>query len=462
MFTADSHFWYLRTSKFIENVKDQKWSKTYQNPKPGVTIMWLSGISMDVYLNYYKAKHNFVPYMFSSDIFPKLDFAVKTPLVILCLLSVFLLYLLITKVVDEDTAFYSVVFLAFQPFFVGVSRYFHGDGTLTACMTTSVCFLFYYILKERKLLYLILCAVFGGLAFLSKMQAIYLIPYTYLILLINNYLEDKKPLDLIEETSLWTIIFVVTIFALFPALWVKPSQTLTDMYREATMATGNVIDTDYESLYTGQIIRIFNPVSIVFFLGGLIFFFANIKKQIKDKKLFFIYCFLYIFFYLIQMQIIDKKSSRYLLPLFPFVSIFCAYGFLNLIQRINNKVVKTLISFGIVIYLILNIASFAPHYTAMTEKDPWGSLSYEAANYLNNKKKAHLLSVLFIPKEQTFRPFFKGTTYGKGETPPQGITIDYVVVSKEKDLPMEYGYCVYEHSITFKQREFWRIYNCKK
>ena len=88
MFTADSHFWYTRTNNFIQNVKNHKWSETYQNPKPGVTIMWLSGISMDTYFNYYQSKHNFVPYIFSSDIFPRLDFLVKLPLIILCLLSV--------------------------------------------------------------------------------------------------------------------------------------------------------------------------------------------------------------------------------------------------------------------------------------------------------------------------------------------------------------------------------------
>ena len=462
MFTADSHFWYLRTQNFIESVKTHKWAETYQNPKPGVTIMWLSGISMDAYFNYYRSKHNFVPYIFSSDIFPRLDFIVKTPLVILCLLSVLGLYLLIRNVVDENTAFFSVVFLAFQPFYVGVSRFFHGDGTLTAFMTASVCLLFYYVFKGRKKLVLILCAVTGGLAFLTKMQAVYLIPYTYLILLVSTYAEKRKLVDLLKDGFLWTGIFVITIFVLFPALWVKPVVTLSDMYREATIATESGVETSYDSLYIGQLVRIFTPISILFFLAGLVFFFSKVKNQLKDKNLFSTYCFLFILFYLIQMQIIDKKSSRYLLPLFPFVSIFCAYGFLNTVQKINTKMVRIVLSFILVMYLILNIASYAPHYTAMTETAPWGSLSYEAANYLNQKKKAHLLNVLFTPKQQTFRPFFKGTTYGKGETLPERATIDYLVVSKEADIPKGYDQCKYEYSIVFKGREFWRIYSCDK
>jgi small-conductance mechanosensitive channel len=162
------------------------------------------------------------------------------------------------------------------------------------------------------------------------------------------------------------------------------------------------------------------------------------------------------------MQIVDKKSSRYLLPLFPFVSIFCAYGFLNLLNKVNNKIVRIGISLALVIYLVLNIASYAPHYTAMTEKDPWGSLSYEAAKYLNTKRRANLLNVLFTPKEQTFRPFFKGTTYGVGEILPEKISISYLVVAKESSIPKGYELCKYEHSIIFKGREFWRIYNCDK
>lgn len=460
MFTADSHFWYTRTQNFIESIKDHKWSETYQNPKPGVTIMWLSGISMNTYLNYYQSKHNFVPYIFSSDIFPRLDFIVKTPLVLLCLVAVLGLYLLIKNLVDEDTAFFSVVFLAFQPFYVGVSRFLHGDGTLTACMTISVCFLLYYILKDRRKIFLILCAVSGGLAFLSKMQAIYLIPYTILILSISTYVEKKRLINLVKEISIWLMVFISTIFILFPALWTNPVFTLTDMYKEATMVTGSNLDPNYESLYTSQLIKIFNPVSIFFFGIGLVFYILNIRKLIKDKSMFLTYCFLFILFYLIQMQIVDKKSSRYLLPLFPFMSIFCAYGFLKLVNKVNNKIVKTVTSYAVVIYLILNIISYAPHYTAMTENAPWGSLSYEAAKYLNGKRRAHLLNVLVTPKEQTFRPFFKGTTYGEGEILPEKVSISYLVVSKEADIPQGYEFCKFEHSVTFKNREFWRIYNC--
>jgi 4-amino-4-deoxy-L-arabinose transferase-like glycosyltransferase len=280
MFTADSHFWYTRTQNFIESVKTHNWTATYQNPKPGVTVMWLSGISMDAYFSYYQAKHNFVPYIFSSDIFPRLDFMVKAPLVILCLISVLGLYLLIKNIVDEDTAFYSLVFLTFQPFYVGVSRFLHGDGTLTACMTLSVCLLLYYVLKDKRKIFLILCAISGGLAFLSKMQAIYLIPYTCLILLINTYIEKKKLVDLVKKISIWIGIFIATVFILFPALWTNPVFTLTDMYEEATMVTGSNLDANYESLYTNQLVRIFTPLSILFFVIGLAFFFTKVKKQI--------------------------------------------------------------------------------------------------------------------------------------------------------------------------------------
>ena len=96
----------------------------------------------------------------------------------------------------------------------------------------------------------------------------------------------------------------------------------------------------------------------------------------------------------------------------------------------------------------------------MSEQAPWGSLYSEAAKYLNQKENAVNLNVVANPKEHTFRPFFKGTTYSKDETLPLRKTLDYVVAANDSYLPQKYNYCKYEHQITFKGRVFWKIYKC--
>src|SRR3989344_8280513 len=41
--------WHYRTEQFVNGLKYQQWEKTYQHYHPGVTVMWITGVSTEVF-----------------------------------------------------------------------------------------------------------------------------------------------------------------------------------------------------------------------------------------------------------------------------------------------------------------------------------------------------------------------------------------------------------------------------
>jgi 4-amino-4-deoxy-L-arabinose transferase-like glycosyltransferase len=465
MFNADQHFWFARTQGFTKAILSGNLKETYQNPKPGVTVMWLSGFTLESFLQLYELKYKFRPFIYTYDTYNYVDIAVKLPLVTLTFLSLFLMFKWLQKIFGREISIITLVLLGVQPYYIGISRYFHGDGTLTAFMLLSAFSVMTFV-KTKEAKYLVISAICTGFSFLTKMQGIYLFAYIPLSILIGSLINKNNFKRLIINFLLWVFIALLTIFISFPALWVAPVSTIKSMFTEAQVVTeeGRNGGDGSNLVYAKAIPKIFSPFNLVLFPIGLLFLGSNFIKKSDNDKIYYLMAVFFIIFYFVQMGLVFQKSERYLLPLFPFVSLIGAYGLTNLIKVFSlNNFKNNLIIFVLALTFVscFYTLTFAPHYTAMAEEAPWGSLYVEAANYLNKKENANNLHVVANPKEHTFRPFFKGKTYGKGETLNNNRQPDYVVAANINYLPVKYSYCKKEHEIVFKKKVFWEIYRCK-
>ncbi len=353
---------------------------------------------------------------------------------------------------DKKTITIALFFLTINPYFIGISRYFHGDGTLTVFMMMSaVALIGTNTLNKKKIA---VSGFFAGLAILTKLQAVYLIPFSILILLLEFASKNITLKEFISYSFIWIGVFMATFYLLFPALWVNPIEVLEKMYREAFLITTEGMNSKvYYNPYVKAIPKIFTLPSIITFFLGVIY---GIKR--KEKVL--LYSLIFIVFYVIQIQLVAQKSERYLLPLFPFIAIVCSYGTKLIEQKISKRNYLVIMSL-LVIYnggwLVWN----TPYYTAHAEMAPWGAVYVEAANYLNKKENSTELKVIAVEKPHTFRPFFKGKTYGKEEKLPNNWTPEYIITASPGYLPPEYSYCTLEKEIIFRRKVYWKIYTCK-
>lgn len=453
IFNADEHFWFLRTQNFISALQKGDWADTYQNPKPGVTVMFLSGISLETFLRVYEVVFKFRPQIYTYDTFALVSFVTKFPLVLLNIISVMGVAVIIRKIFNKQMSVLFLMLLVLQPYFIGISRYFHGDGTLTVFMTLSVFTLFYAIFLEKKP-FLILSAFFGGLAVLTKLQGVFLFPFVGLVLFVEFFYKKRLQREFVLQTALWFLVVVVTIFLLFPALWVNTTPTLKTIYEEAFVITSTGKNTKVD--FNPYLVSFPMIVTLPYIVLGIVGIFAFIKSRNK----YLLYSLFYVFFYTLQIQLVEQKSERYLLPLFPFLAFIGAYG----LDYLSTRFKKAHFQLILITTVVLNFSWLlwnTPYYTAHAELAPWGAVYYEAAKYLNNKPNAFDLKVVAVEKPHTFRPFFKGKTYGVNEVLPTGWTPEYLITAYSNQPPKKYNYCIKEKEIKFRFKIYWTIYACK-
>ena len=174
--------WSDRAIRFSDAVLARDWPETYHSYHPGVTTMWLSavglrlfawqrGLSSDQLLGVEPTKPG------------TLDDAVTAgvvPMALVIALCIALSYVLLRRIASQKVAFVGSCLLALDPFHITYSKVLHVDALLATFMFTSALFLFNYVRRARWR-ELVLSGVFGGLAFLTKIPSLFLIPYTALI-----------------------------------------------------------------------------------------------------------------------------------------------------------------------------------------------------------------------------------------------------------------------------------------
>ncbi len=472
MFSVDTPFWYQRTENFIKAIKAGDWASTFQNPKPGVTIMWLSGLGLEAFMTLYQNIFHFRPFIYTYDTYKYVDMSVTLPLIGITLISQLFFYRIVRDMFGKVYSLFALTLFVFEPLYIGISRIFHGDGALTAFMTMSGISLIYAVYRNYSLKLFAASGTLAALAMLSKSQAIFLILYAVLIIALEaliNFRQKELWRKLSKCLAVWAICYVVTFFVVFPAMWVKPADTVKAIANEMLyMGAGDRTDVPEEYIqdhyrYFKTIGKVFSPANILLFPIGLVLLIQQLIKggiyNTKDKLK--MYGLLFCVFYFLQMTLSIQKAERYLLPLYPFVGLISAQAIHFFWVKGRLYRLATIPVLAVVMYhLIIN----TPHYTAHAEYGrSWGALTGEAASYLNKKGGATELKVSVHPRKQMFRPFFKGKTYASDETLPNGWHTDYLVVDAMYEFPTKFlDICQREpeKEIVFNGKVYWTIHKC--
>ncbi|HXV96869.1 MAG TPA: glycosyltransferase family 39 protein, partial [Anaerolineae bacterium] len=245
----------------------------------------------------------------------------------------------------------------------------------------------------------------------------------------------------------WGLIALAVFILLWPAMWVDPAGTIGRMWAET-----------FGKVNEGHLVYFFGQPSLdpgpwfyfyvipfrltpIVFIGALlslallvpkIMAFADSEKLPLYASRFTLYfLWLFILSLLFFANLSPKKQDRYLLPLFPFLDLLAAVGWVglfNLAQYFMRP--KTSPSIYPLLpttyYLLLLLCHFIPTITyypyyltyfnplmggpvraAQTTLLGWGEGMEQAAAYLNTKPDAERLYVASTPS-QTLLPYFAG------------------------------------------------------
>ncbi len=380
-----------------------------------------------------------------------LDFivAVRLPMVFAAAFAITLIFFLLRRLLPEKTAFWAILLVAFDPFFLANSRVIHVDAPLTYFMFAAfLAFLVY--LKNGRWRYLLVSGILGGLAALSKTPAFILAP----ILAVGGGLFVWQQTDRTAALKRWALALVVwgaTLFVAFvlfwPSMWAKPFFAVTWILRNALGALNaphpssglfwGVLVTDRSPwYYTVAVPFLLMPLTTI----GLIFGGMAVlrrEKRFSSAASFALALAAFVLIFLVAVSVPARRLVRYTLPIFPALDVLAVLGLAWLAAKLRARRGDILLTAAIFIQ-IAQVLLFSPYFFDYTNPllgggrtAPkfvvlgWGEGLDRAAAYLNQKPNTTALTVAAWYSWQ-FAPYFRGHTVDLADNKP-AYTADYTV-----------------------------------
>jgi len=400
--------WLERSQAFVSALVKGNLDKLYQSYHPGVTTMALGGpairlldkLTLDGSPLRVLFSWAFPPYATPTG--ERVTAAVMGLAVGLAVIIVATTWVL-SKLGGWEVALAGGGLLTLAPYFLANSRVLHLDAMMSALMLLSALSLLAGLhVGQRR--YLILSGLAGGLALLTKSPAVFLFPYTGLVLL--TYLvirlrhewaghQEGRARWLLREVwrdvvrpGLWWALFVVLPFALWPPMWLEPLQVLRRIY--AQVEWSRTVPHPHQTLFAGrlyhgeQLTVLFYPTAMAFrstfvtltlglvALGGYTIWRRRARLPVPPVSFWLLVA--YAVFFVVQMSLSAKKIVRYVLPTQAATEILAAIGLVWLVSllqaavqekrpRVGRRLPAMLIGLAIGLQALVTLP-FAPDYGA--------------------------------------------------------------------------------------------------
>jgi 4-amino-4-deoxy-L-arabinose transferase-like glycosyltransferase len=351
------------------------------------------------------------------------------------------------------------LFIALDPFHIGLTRLLHLDGLLSNLMLLSLLALLHYM-QNRRFLSLGISGVIAGLSWLTKSPGFFLIPIAGILFLLETIREMRtESIPWLRSFWRWTIIGSVWVligafifFALWPSMWVDPigsfSRVLgmarsyaeeghaSPVFFNGQLFADGSIGPEYVHFYAYTFAWRATPVVIVGLFLALTAFILRrdlLVPGIENRT--FVGLILLISIFYIIMTLGSKKFDRYFLPAHGPLLLIAAAGwsalFRWLVERFQNRsaalrsewAVPALVLLPALIHSIGAIDT-APYYLSYYNpllggarvaprvmQIGWGEGLDQAARYLNQKPNLGNLHVSSWYALGSFSYFFKGHSH---------------------------------------------------
>lgn len=376
--TVDEPLWQGRGEQFVKALASGHFEKTLTAGQPGVTTTWLVGIARP--WNSLRAGQTAV--------------ALGSSLLILTATYA------LTRLWGFWWGITGGLLLALDPFLIAHSRVVHTDALFSLSALVSLLFLLLTFestsaasaLPKR---YLVLNAFFAGAAILSKTFGLFLIPVSLLVIIIKAYPHKPWLLTALETSILWLAVFTLTIFALWPALWVGPAEVVQFLTSRVALHSGDAAphagETTAEWWYYARdgLFRS-TPIALIALLPGM---WAALRNRDRlQRSCLALLTIGIVFAFLLSFS--TDKSDRYILLSLLTLDLFAVLG-LRQLQRIATHFfprARIAVAALAITVLLGEVFALHPYYLAYhnrlypveaRHKLGWGEGLEQAAAWIN-------------------------------------------------------------------------------
>ena len=400
---SDERKWMARSGNFYHALVRGDWPATFQKEHPGVTVTWAGTLGLlATYPGYaWEAEGTYTGERLEMETFlrdrgiSELDVLVagRRVMVLAGALALLAAYLMLARVLGLAPAFLGFLLIAFDPFHIALTRMLHVDGLETNLMFLVFAALLAYLFDGHRRRYMVVGGVAAGLAWLTKVPSLFMVPFVGLVLLVELALASwpQRRVDwvllrrFVVDGVLWGLAGMAVFFALWPAMWVDPIGVVVGMVQHAFLQASGHGNVTY---FAGELIGRFEAPGIVFYpitwlwrttpatLLGVIFalagWVAGARLGLTSAERRTVgYTALFAVAFAAFMDLGDKRFDRYLLPAYPPIALAAGVGWAAALRLLRGALPARWAAAAVGAIAALVVAaqawfslSLAPHYMA--------------------------------------------------------------------------------------------------
>ncbi len=459
---TDETKWAFRSANFSLALHRGEYDETFQRSHPGVTTMWAGWLGIKVAMPDYV--QNATTYVENTSYKTDLEqndaeiMEILVParyvVISISMLIVLICFLYIEQLFGFPVAALGTILLAFEPFFIGHTRILHVDGFLSVFMYLSL-IAFLAFLKNGRIVDLLVSSIAAGLTWLTKTPGFYLAAGIIAVAAVSwifRFAQNDSPgfwkslWNSGWPLMLWVGVGITTFILLWPAMWVRPAAIIRQLLLESLdYAVGGhsspvvfngviyrdgIVPRSIWQYYPVTYLWRVSPLAIVGLLFSMLaFFFKREPLKGRFNRVAFLGLIVFALGFMLFMSAGSKRSDRYVLPVFPALSIAAGMGWAALVMYLWDSsrqrfakaaaaVLFGLVIMGQMLLSALHLPYFLTYFNPLmggARKAPevlqigWGEGLDEAARYLNAVTGAEDLTVASW-YERVFSEFFVGRT----------------------------------------------------
>lgn len=386
--------WLHRSATFYDAVVRNRWSHTLVSTSPGIITSWVGALAIRVAAPDYRVTSETMVTSYTA--FEKKLAKVVSwkPIYILALARAimisFLIILLLICYFYAQRLFgllpslVGFLIIALDPFLIALTRMNHLDAPQAVFMVLSLLSFLSYLYRGRGWFDLIVSGAGGGLAFLSKLPGILIMPMIGL-LSIGDYIRTKssgepgaiKPIrKMLQSLLVWGLVFILAYVAFWPAMWVQPLKTTLTIFEQTYSYSSTIVQEDLSNLemeinpyaipdrslnhylrYPESYLWRTTPVVLV---GLLLLFYAYITKKdlFNDETVrrSILGILLFVVVYTVGMTLPAKSSEKYYAPVHIVMCLLAGlgwYSFSSMLSVRFNRIRKEYVQAAILIVVLL-------------------------------------------------------------------------------------------------------------
>jgi 4-amino-4-deoxy-L-arabinose transferase-like glycosyltransferase len=471
----EANFWLARSDIFLKAIASGDFAATAITAHPGVTTMWLGagGIMLRRALLGWG--------LLQSDAFPVVLALMRLPAALTHVAVILVGYALLRRMLAPGLAALAALLWAADPFVIGYSRLLHTDALAGSFMALSLLAACLYWNHDRRRRWLVLSAVGGGLAFLSKSPSLVLLPAVGLVAVLGGQNQEprtgnrassdgswflvlgseipglfKHRRALAAAVIAWLVLAALTVFALWPALWVSPLQA----YRQIQIGVaiegaqphmlgnfflGRADDAPGPLYYPAALALRTTPLTL---LGLVLLPLAWRREWPAPARRDLAALAGFVVLFVAAMSLFPKKFDRYIEPAFPAIDVLAAAGLWWIVDWVQRKsticnlqsTIRPTLASIVALVALLNVAWWHPYSIvafnqalggtpagARTFAVGWGEGLEQVAGWLNQQPDITGVRTVAL-RVTSLRPFMR-----------PGAQVDF---PKEDQLRDRTGYVV--------------------